>query len=157
MRYVALLRAVNVGGHQPVKMADLVKRFYAAGATNVATYIASGNVVFAHEDKDPLPALTEATGLPMFLRTRTKFQKIVAANPFPDDVDHLHLMLLPSSAKVTLPPDPPAHYKQVGAELYVVLPNGVMGSKKLAAALGKLGGTMRNWRTVMALHAMNNA
>lgn len=157
MRFVALLRAVNVAGHQPIKMADLVKQFYAAGATNVGTYIASGNVVFAHEDKDPLPALTQATGLTMFLRTRAKFLNIVAANPFPDEVDHLHLMLLPSSKKVTLPAEPPARYQQRGAELYVVLPGGVMGSKKLAAALGKLGGTMRNWRTIMALHAMNKA
>jgi uncharacterized protein (DUF1697 family) len=156
MRYVALLRAVNVGGHKPVKMADLVKQFYAAGATNVATYIASGNVVFAHEDKDPLPALTAATGLPMFLRTRSRFLSIVDANPYPRDTDRLHLMLLPSRAKVTIPTVGPEEYTQRGTELYVQLPSGA-GSSKLAARLGKLGGTMRNWRTVMALHAMTSA
>lgn len=46
MRHVAFLRAVNVGGHGVVKMSDLQKAFTAAGAKNVRTVIASGNVVF---------------------------------------------------------------------------------------------------------------
>jgi uncharacterized protein (DUF1697 family) len=46
MTHVAFLRAVNVGGRGVVKMTDLQKAFTAAGAKNVATVIASGNVVF---------------------------------------------------------------------------------------------------------------
>ena len=46
MTHVAFLRAVNVGGRGIVKMTDLQKAFAAAGAKNVRTVIASGNVVF---------------------------------------------------------------------------------------------------------------
>jgi len=45
MRYVAFLRAINVGGHV-VKMDVLRERFASLGYSNVETFIASGNVVF---------------------------------------------------------------------------------------------------------------
>jgi uncharacterized protein (DUF1697 family) len=44
-RYVAFLRAINVGRRR-VKMADLRERFVELGFTNVDTFIASGNVIF---------------------------------------------------------------------------------------------------------------
>lgn len=154
VRYVALLRAVNVAGHQVLKMAALRDRFYAAGATNVATYIQSGNVVFAHESRAPGPLLEAATGYTIFVRTARQLAGIVAANPFPKDTAHLHLMMLPSAAKVTVPVSAPEKYQQRGGDLYVYLPGGA-GSSKLAAKLGKLGGTLRNWRTIEALLAMS--
>lgn len=46
-RYVALLRAVNVGGSGIVKMADLRRSFEAFGLEDVTTYIQSGNVIFS--------------------------------------------------------------------------------------------------------------
>ena len=46
-RHVALLRGINVGGNNIIKMADLRACFEALGYTDVATYIASGNVVFS--------------------------------------------------------------------------------------------------------------
>ena len=46
MTHVAFLRAINVGGRGLVRMNDLRKAFAAAGATNVRTVIASGNVIF---------------------------------------------------------------------------------------------------------------
>lgn len=51
-RYVALLRAINVGGHN-VKMAYLQELFGSLGFTNVETFIASGNVIFDSETEDP--------------------------------------------------------------------------------------------------------
>ena len=45
--YVALLRAVNVGGTGKLPMAELVRICEAIGFTGVRTYIASGNAVFA--------------------------------------------------------------------------------------------------------------
>ncbi len=45
-RYVALLRGINVGGKNLIKMTDLAACFEAGGFTNVRTFIASGNVVF---------------------------------------------------------------------------------------------------------------
>ncbi len=52
MRYVALLRGVNVGGASKVSMADLRMAFEEAGMTEVTTYINSGNVIFCAEDQD---------------------------------------------------------------------------------------------------------
>lgn len=45
-RYVALLRGINVGGINPVPMTALREAFAELGATDVATYIQSGNVLF---------------------------------------------------------------------------------------------------------------
>lgn len=48
-RYVALLRGINVGGRNPIAMADLRSTFESHGCTAVATYIQSGNVLFDSE------------------------------------------------------------------------------------------------------------
>lgn len=50
--YVLLLRGINVGGGNIVKMADLKTLLEAEGFSNVATYIQSGNVVFTSSQKD---------------------------------------------------------------------------------------------------------
>lgn len=46
MKYIALLRGINVGGKSIIKMADLKKVFEEEGLKNVSTYINSGNVLF---------------------------------------------------------------------------------------------------------------
>lgn len=46
MRYVALLRGINVGGRNKVPMTELREAFEGAGHTDVSTYIQSGNVLF---------------------------------------------------------------------------------------------------------------
>ncbi len=50
-RYIAFLRAINVGGHN-VKMDELKKHFESLGFSNVETFIASGNVIFETSAKD---------------------------------------------------------------------------------------------------------
>jgi uncharacterized protein (DUF1697 family) len=49
-RYLALLRGINVGGHNIIKMADLKACFEDMGCMEVATLIQSGNVVFRSEE-----------------------------------------------------------------------------------------------------------
>lgn len=51
MKYVALIRGINVGGNNVIKMTDLKEAFEKAGFTDVATYIQSGNVIFFSEEK----------------------------------------------------------------------------------------------------------
>ena len=85
----AFLRGLNVGGHR-VAMTELAASFEALGASRVATYIASGNVIF--EDPRPSDALTplleahlEATlgyAVPVFLREAAELEALVAADPF---------------------------------------------------------------------------
>lgn len=52
-KYVALLRAINVGGNSLMRMADLRQAFEAFGATDVSTYIQTGNVIFSTTVPDP--------------------------------------------------------------------------------------------------------
>jgi uncharacterized protein (DUF1697 family) len=51
-QYVALLRGINVGGKNLIKMADLAACFQAQGFANVRTYIQSGNVLFGSDEAD---------------------------------------------------------------------------------------------------------
>ena len=89
-RYVAFLRAINVGSHI-VKMPQLKKLFEDLGFENVATFIASGNVVFEadKQDVDQLERriekhLEKELGYEVvtFVRTTDELAKIAAAKPF---------------------------------------------------------------------------
>jgi uncharacterized protein (DUF1697 family) len=51
-QYLALLRGINVGGNNIIKMVDLKTCFEKIGFTNVLTYIQSGNVIFKSEEKN---------------------------------------------------------------------------------------------------------
>lgn len=52
MRYIALLRGINVGGANKISMAELKATFEDAGMTAVSTYINSGNVIFSSDAND---------------------------------------------------------------------------------------------------------
>lgn len=52
IQYLALLRGINVGGKNIIKMADLKSAFEEVGLLNVVTYIQSGNVLFQSDEKD---------------------------------------------------------------------------------------------------------
>ncbi len=89
--YVALLRAVNVGGTGKLPMAALVKMCEGCGFEGVRTYIASGNAVFGSRLKEKkVKALLEEriaahAGKPVgvLVRTADEMAAVVAANPFP--------------------------------------------------------------------------
>jgi len=51
-KYIAFLRAINVGGHAIIKMTDLKQMFESLGMENVQTYIQSGNVIFESIEED---------------------------------------------------------------------------------------------------------
>lgn len=52
MKFIALLRGINVGGNNKVAMSDLKRCFEVAGFSNVSTYINSGNVLFESTEQD---------------------------------------------------------------------------------------------------------
>lgn len=90
--YVALLRAVNVGGTSRLPMAELRDIANELGLDNSSTYIASGNLIFASEKdesqvRDMLEKrLAEHMGkpVPVMIRTAAELQAVVEANPFDD-------------------------------------------------------------------------
>ena len=91
-RYVAFLRAVNLGGHRLVKMDRLRSVFESLGYTGVQTFIASGNVVFESSVKSAADleraleaALLRAFGFPVatFVRSIAELAKVAKHEPFP--------------------------------------------------------------------------
>ena len=90
--YVALLRAVNVGGTGKLPMSDLKELCEKAGCRKVRTYIASGNVVFESrmtevQVKTALEtALAAYAGKPVgvLVRTAPEMSEVLASNPFPN-------------------------------------------------------------------------
>ncbi len=91
MKYVAFLRAINVGGNAVIKMTDLKRMFESAGLENVQTYIQSGNVIFESKEEtaDVLEKRIEsqlegAAGyrILLFVRTMRELQSIVNKSPF---------------------------------------------------------------------------
>ena len=90
-RYIAFLRAINVGGHN-VKMEALRQLFEGWGFSNVETFIASGNVIFETPETDPAAlettiasGLRQALGYEVatFIRTPAEIASIAKAQPFP--------------------------------------------------------------------------
>ena len=61
VKYISLLRGINVGGHRKIRMADLKVMYEGLGYRDVVTYIQSGNVVFtaAAQDTDGMAAALE--------------------------------------------------------------------------------------------------
>lgn len=169
VRRIALLRAINVGTGRKVPMADLRALMEEAGATNVRTYIQSGNVVFDHDQTDDavlaadLEARLEAAfgfAIPVLLRTPADLEALVAANPFPgtEPTRPLVSFLLdapPAGAfdGIDAAAFAPEAFLLAGREIYLHLPDG-SGRAKLPQALARAhrtAETTRNWRTVLTL------
>ena len=90
-RYIAFLRAVNVGGHNLVKMDSLRRLFGSLGFSSVETFIASGNIVFESTPKDArilereiANGLREALGYEVatFIRTGAELAAVADYKPF---------------------------------------------------------------------------
>lgn len=164
--YVALVRAVNVGGTGKLPMAELRALCEAAGFGQVRSYIASGNVVFesalsAKQVKESLKAsLRVYAGRPVDVQVRTgaEMAAVLAGNPFPDAAPNRTVAIFLGKA-----PSGDALEKVTGKqceelalgkrEIYVHYGNGMADSKlKIPAAKS---GTARNMNTMSKLAAMS--
>jgi len=173
-RVLVLLRAVNVGGASALPMADLRAAATALGHADVATHLATGNLLLTPAEGSPGTAdalaarlagdLAERLGRPLALtvRTRAQVDDVVAANPYPraaaDDPSHLVVVFLDGPAAQDGPADLARYGRERatwrGTEGYVHYPDGIGRSKVTAGVLDRLAGrsgTGRNWRTVLAL------
>ena len=175
-RFVALLRGVNVGGSRVAKMADVTAAFYNAGATNVATFIQSGNVVFAHEVRSAqtiVPMLEAALAkklgfdVTLTLRTPRELAAVIAKNPYAKaDAKTVHVYFAPTKlaadalAAIDASKFSPEECKANGREVYLHLPKGI-GNSKLAAKLSRTPAlvlaTARRIEVVEKIFAMASA
>ena len=157
--YVALLRAVNVGGTGKLPMSKLVEFCERAGFTEAHTYIASGNAIFRSRssERDVGEALEAqlrscaGKSVGVIVRSADELAKVVARNPFRDK---------PANRVVALFTDEPlpaqaldgaagvaGEVVRLGArELFVFYPDG-MGVSRLRLP-SRRAGTARNMNTV---------
>jgi uncharacterized protein (DUF1697 family) len=164
-KYIALLRATNVGGTGKLPMADLKSICDGAGFAHVETYIASGNVVFESKAapsrvKAKLEAgLLAYAGKPVgvVLRTAPELQAVLNANPFPDAAPSRTLVIFlddaPPSDALALAVGIKDEEMRLGErEIYVHYGEG-MGQSKLRIPAAKKG-TARNINTIARLTEM---
>lgn len=176
MRYVALLRAVNVGG-RTVKMDRLRSVLTAGGFDNVRTYIATGNVFFDSTDRSKAAltdrfesCLREEFGfeIPIALRTLRELEAAVTAEPFAkvkvtEDIRLRVHFLIGKPAKLKAPVRSPSGDHEIVAltagEAFVVMRivKGRWPSDKWLDDILAVPGTSRFWHTtVKILEAAKN-
>ena len=172
-QYVAVLRAINLGPHNRIAMADLREMCGKVALENARTLLVSGNLVFdshvnSTKELERLleAASTEHLGVTTdyFVRSAKEWQAIIDANPFPaeakSDPGRLVMMCLreaPSAAAVAALQAAIKGREQVRAkakQAYFVYPDGQGTSKLTIAMIEKMlgtRGTARNWNTVLKL------
>jgi len=164
-RYVALLRAANVGGTGKIPMSDLKSLCHDAGFAWVETYIASGNVVF---DSKVAPAKVKAelearllgyAGKPVavVVRTAAEMAAVLRANPFPEaEPRHNFAIFLdhrpPRDALDQVVGQIDEKLRLGDREIFVHYGSG-MGRSKLKIPAAKAG-TARNMNTIAKLAEM---
>jgi len=173
-RYIAFLRAVNVGG-RVVKMDELKKIFAMPGIKNIATYIQSGNVVFdAGGEKEAIKEkiekkLLKALGyeVVVFLKTFDEVRDIIKRVPYTKkQVEEMavHISMLseaPDKEGLKFVQDfiaPDEQVKVSGVEAYILVPKNSFGNSKLGKVNMekklKVTATTRNWATMNKVLAL---
>ena len=172
MRYVALLRGINVGGNTMIKMSELKAMFEALGFDKVVTYINSGNIAFdakkTAEDKlvSKIEKAIEAElgkNIQVMVRERSAISGILSDNPFDGAFEshkEMHVLFMRNG----MPKDKEKQLleQQTGDERFEVRGREIYCHLKLGVADSLLGKgyiekklkvpiTARNWRTVEKL------
>ncbi|OLR94814.1 DUF1697 domain-containing protein [Actinokineospora bangkokensis] len=177
-RFVALLRAVNIGGTSSMPMAELREVLTGAGLTDVRTYIQSGNAVFAAGSSDEAEVAEVVRGairarwgkdIPVLLRTADELDAVIAANPYlgeQDDLTKLHVTFLdrePGQDKVATLVPPAGEtgvLTVIGREVFLHVPDGYGRTKLQNVFVERRTGavsTTRNWKSVLKLREMVTA
>jgi uncharacterized protein (DUF1697 family) len=169
--YVALLRGINVGGHNILPMQKLRDLLTRIGCTHVATYVQSGNAVFKHAASavrlaGDIAATIEAEfGFPavVLVLEGKAFTAIADANPYvAEDPKEAHVWFLSEAAvkanlqRLTALASDDERFELTEKAFYLQAPGGI-GRSKLAAAVEKNLGvpaTARNGRSVSKICAL---
>lgn len=176
MIYLALLRAINLGPHNKVAMADLRELLLGLDLEQPRSLLQTGNLVFGAERQSPagLERLLETEAerrlhlrTDFFVRTAKEWRALIAANPYPDeavrDPSHLIVMFCKESvgpaAVVALQAAIRGRERvaAAGRQAYITYPDGIGRSRVTNTVIEKkLGtrGTGRNWNTVLKLSAV---
>nr|WP_322624424.1 DUF1697 domain-containing protein [uncultured Flavobacterium sp.] len=176
--YLALFRAVNVSGHNIIKMEHLRKLMETEGYKNVATYIQSGNVIFTTDETDKAKIKREIETLLYreyghdvfnFIVDEAELQKAIDNNPYtkaepePQGVKKYFVTFLSGEAttqgldqmkKYNRSDD---EFKAIGSVMYLKLSRSAADSKLTNSFIESkmnLKSTTRNWNTTLKLLEM---
>ena len=163
--YVALLRAVNVGGGEKLPMKELKRLCEEAGFEAVETYIASGNVVFRTADApDRAKSILEqriedfcGMHIDVFIRSAREMIDLVDANPWPDEPGNkVAVMFLghkpPNDLRSKARGVESESFEPAAQEIFISYPEGLGRSTLRFDDVGI--GTTRNMNTVAKLAGM---
>ncbi len=163
--FVALLRAVNVGGTGKLPMSELKAICEELGFGAVRTYIASGNVVFTSRKSEAAvkaaleKRLAAYAGKPVgvLVRTAAEMAQVLADNPFPKAAPNRTMAVFldrapPADTLTGIRGQKDEEIRLGRREIYIHYGEG-MGKSKLAIAAAKAG-TARNMNTVAVLAKM---
>lgn len=170
IKYVALLRGINVGGNKKVPMSDLKKTFESIGFENVKTLLNSGNVIFEGSGTNAETLETKLASqfefdIPVILRTADEIQKLVNSNPFkqievtPDTRLYITFLKDKPESKLKIPyASPEKNFKILkvtnGEIISVLTISPAFKTTEAMNVLEKEFGkkvTTRNWNTVIKL------
>jgi uncharacterized protein (DUF1697 family) len=167
--YIALLRGINVGGHNIIKMPDLVQALSEHGFQEVKTYIQSGNVVFKampNPEKEIIQSIRQIIqnkfdlNTPVILRDLDSWKTISRHHPLlpegENDTKKYAVTFLSDSVHqdIEIPFETVDQFKIMNREIYSFYPNGAGKSKLTNTFFEKklnVFATTRNWRTVNKL------
>jgi uncharacterized protein (DUF1697 family) len=173
---ISMLRGINVGGHNKIKMEALRALYESLKLRDTQTYVQSGNVVFRTDERD-MPRLAKRIedGIERkfgfrpdaILRTSAEMREVIAKNPFAKrrgiEPGKLLVSFLASDPgaesreKVRQMKCDPEELRIEGREIYIYFPNGMGRSKLPWAALDKTLKTPvtgRNWNSVTKMLEM---
>jgi uncharacterized protein (DUF1697 family) len=171
--YIALLRGINVGGNNMIKMSELKVMFETMRFSKVQTYINSGNVLFISEEgAEQVRQRIEievnkvfGIAVTVVLRSAAELEQIIENCPYKADSllegESVQVTLLteaPSKAKIALLPEGKSDIDEFqinGLEIYFLFRQSMLDSK-LAKNMTKLGSaaTSRNLNTMNKLAAL---
>jgi len=177
MKYIALLKGINVGGQKMIKMKDLVNALASLHFSSIKTYLQSGNVVFEHEVEDILKLtekieskISEAFGFAVktIIHTNDELESIINNNPFVDEPDidpeKLHVTFLsemPEQSRVEnleIKKEEVEKFSIISREVYLYCPNGYGNTKLNNSVFEKklnVIATTRNWKTVKNIFTLS--
>ena len=179
MRYVALLRGVNVGKGNRVPMAEFKQLLEDLGATEVKTLLNSGNAVFSTAQRVKTASLAEAiraqlnqalkVDVPVVVKSADEISAIIVAVPWPDalasgEADPSRVLVTFAQSADTLAglsvvaekAGPADRWHAGERAAYLWCPEGLLQSPAGEALLGKAGRTVttRNWATTLKLQKL---
>ncbi len=178
MKYISILRGINVSGQKKIKMVDLKALYEAQGLKSVVTYIQSGNVIFETKsaNKSDLKKSLEkaiedkyAFHVPVDIRTNPELKDILDNCPYEEAKSEENgtkvlvtfLQSTPSIQKQELLLDyakSPERLAIQGGEVYLYCPNGYGKSKLTNTFIENklsISATTRNWKSVKKLYELS--